>query len=433
MIQDPSTSSGNRLREEAVALFHEGIEAFDPEKAVTSALQSRSTELDLAKRVILISFGMEACSMARAALPFVVAKLHRSCIVTNCENKSAVKGMDITVSGYPLPDERSVAAGYAVERAARSAEPGDLVLVLISRGGSAMVCAPASGVLLADKIALNQALLHSGADISEINAVRQQFSRLKGGRLAQLATGARVLSLILSDIVGDDAGTIASGPTVQPATTAADALAVLIRYRLNGVMSGPLRSYANGLLQRTEEMSFSHVENLVVGSLNASLRKVIERAAVSHQTIFKVDELEGCASDVAATLHRLAKLQPAEAGPMAIVAGWSPAAKITGIRERNQELALRFAFLDEQAPIGHPWAFLSGGAGRDGSSTAAGAIVDANSISRVRKFGCEPGVLLEDGAFHHALQFSGDLLPTSSTSSAAAGLQILLINRTARH
>lgn len=427
MIQDLSTLTGNRLREQAIALFNEGIEASDPERAVASALQSRKAELELAKRVILISFGMAACPMARAALPFVVSKLHSACIVTNCENRSAVEGMHVTVAGYPLPDERSVAAAYAVERAARSAAPGDLVLVLISSGGSALLCAPAPGVLLADKIALSEALLHSGADICEINAVRQQFSRLKGGRLAQLTTGAQILSLILSDVAGDEVGTIASGPTVQPATTAADALAVLIRYRLNGVVSGALRSYADRLLERTEEMSFSHVENVVVGSVNASLCKVIERAAVSHKTILKVDELEGTASDVAATLHHLAKLQSEESGPMAIVAGWSPADRKAGIRERSQELALRFAFLDEQAPIGHPWAFLSGCAGRD----TAGAIVDPNSISRVRKLGCDPGALLEAGAFHQALQYSGDLLATVSTSTAVTDLQILLMNRAA--
>lgn len=428
MTHDLSTLSGDKLREEAIALFHEGIEAFDPEKAVASALHSRKTELELAKRVVLISIGMAACPMARAALPFVIAKLHGSCIVTNCENTSAVGAMEITVAGYPLPDERSASAAYAVEHAVRSAEPGDLVLVLVSSGGSAMICSPASGILLSDKIALNRALLHSGADLSEINAVRQQFSRLKGGRLAQLAGGARVLSLILSDLMDDDAGTIASGPTVKSATTAADALAVLIRYRLNGVISDAVRAYADRLLERTEAMNFSHVENVVVGSLDASLCKVIERAAVSH-TIVKVDALEGGTCDVAARLHRVAKLQSEEPGPMAIVAGWSPAARMTG-RERSQELALRFAVLDEQAPIGHSWAFLSGCAGRDRLSQAGGAIVDPGSVSRIRKFGCEPRALLEAGAFHSALQFSGDLFPISGASYSEADLQILLMNRT---
>lgn len=429
MTRDLSALLGNKLREEAVALFHEGIEAFDPEKAVASALQSRKTELELAKRVILISFGMAACPMANAALPFVIAKLHSSCIVTNFGNAAAVGELKVTIAGNPLPDERSVSAAYAVENAVRSAEPGDLVLVLVSSGASAMICAPAPGILLPDKIALNRALLCSGAGLSEINAVRQQFSRLKGGRLAQLTGGARVLSLILSDRKDADPGTIASGPTVKPATTAADALAVLIRYRLNGIISHALRSYADRLLERTEAMNFSHVENVLVGSLDASLCKVIERAAVNH-TILKVDGLEGCASDVAASLHRLATMQSAEPGPIAIVAGWSSPARNT-VNEQNQELALRFAFLDEQAPIGHSWAFLSGCAG-DRLSQAAGAIVDPESISRMRGGGREPRALLESGAVHRALQFSGDLLPVSGANYSEADLQILLINRTAR-
>jgi hydroxypyruvate reductase len=280
MIQELSTSLVSGRGEQAITSFREGVDAVGTERAVALALHDRQTELKLAKRVILISFGLAACPMARAALPFVVGKLHRTCVVTNCENLSAVEGMDITVAGFPLPDERSVAAAYAIERIARSAEPGDLLLVLISRGGSSLVCAPASGISLTDKRTLIDALLHTGADAREINAVRQQFSRLKGGRLAQITTGARVLSLILSDAQCDDIGAIASGPTAKPATTAADALAVLIHYRLGEVLPGAVRSYANHLLERAEEMDFSHVENVAIGSIDASARPVIDGSNV---------------------------------------------------------------------------------------------------------------------------------------------------------
>ena len=431
MIEDRLAPAVTRLREQAIALFREGVAASDPERAVISALEARRGEIASANRVILIAFGKAACPMARAALPFVGDKLHYACAVTNRENLATIPGVEVIAGGHPLPEEGSIAGAYAVERAARSAESGDLVLVLVSGGGSALICAPAPGVSLADKIALNSALIRCGADINEINAVRQQFSRLKGGRLAQLAAGAKMLSLILSDVPGDDVGTIASGPTARPSASTTDALGIISRYGLYDRLPATLRGHIDNLSLRGPDVSFDHVENVIVGSNSISLHKVMESAETSYPMVVKADDwLSGDVSDVAEILHRMAIFAANQRGPVAIVAGGEPTVRVagTGIGGRNQELALRFALLNEWASIKRPWVFLSGGTdGRDGPTDAAGGIVDPSSTSWMRKLGCNPVALLENNDSYHALESSGDLLITGATGTNVADLQILLM------
>lgn len=431
MIPDRLAPAVTVLREQAITLFREGVAASDPERAVIAALESRAGEIAAAKRVILIAFGKAACPMARAALPFVANKLHIACAVTNSENVIGIDGVDVIAGGHPLPDEGSIAGAYAIERAARSAAPGDLVLVLVSGGGSALICAPAPGVSLADKIALNSALIRCGAEINEINAVRQQFSRLKGGRLAKLASGAKMLSLILSDVPGNDVGIIASGPTARPSASVADALGIISRYGLYDRLPATLRGHIDNLSLSGPETSFDHVENVIIGSNSISLKQVIDSAGVAYPLVVKADDwLSGDVADVAETLHRMAIFASSQRGPVAIVAGGEPTVRVagTGIGGRNQELALRFALLNEWTSIRRPWVFLSGGTdGRDGPTDAAGAVVDAGSTTSMRKLGFNPVALLQNNDSYHALASSGDLLMTGATGTNVADLQILLM------
>ncbi|MBT1157032.1 DUF4147 domain-containing protein [Aminobacter anthyllidis] len=432
MYLDCSVSALVKLRAQATALFREGIAASDPEQAVISALETKTDEIAAARRVILIAFGKAACPMARAALPFVGDKLVTAVAVTNFENLAEIEGVEVISGGHPLPDEGSIRGAEVIERAALSAETDDLVLVLVSGGGSALTCAPAAGIALADKIALNDTLIRCGADISEINAVRQLFSRLKGGRLAQLASRAKVLSLILSDVPGDDVGTVASGPTARPSATQAEAIAILDRYDLVKTLSPALKAHLDLLVERDEVApSFDHVENLVIGSNGISLQRVMHSAEANYPVVVKADDwLSGDVSDVAKTLHRMAVFAASQRGPVAIVAGGEPTVRVAGNGKggRNQELALRFALLNEWTSIKRPWVFLSGGTdGRDGPTDAAGAIVDAGSTTWMRKLGCNPVALLQNNDSYHALASSGDLLMTGATGTNVADLQILLM------
>ncbi|WP_083338565.1 DUF4147 domain-containing protein [Ensifer sp. LCM 4579] len=431
MIADHAAPVVSVLRQQAIALFREGVAASDPERAVTAALAGRLDAIAAARRVILIAFGKAACLMTRAALPFVRDKLHCAHAVTNQENLEDIEGVHVIAGGHPLPNEGSIAGAYAIERAARAAEPGDLLLVLVSGGGSALICAPAPGLSLADKIALNDALIRCGAEINEINAVRRQFSRLKGGRLAQLATGARILSLILSDVPGDDAATIASGPTAKPSATATEMLAILDRYGLRDSLPTTILSQVDHLVG-DEAKEFDHVENVIIGSNGISLQRVVKSARASYPIVVKAgDWLSGDVSEVAETMHRRAiDASNQRGGPIAIVAGGEPTVRVTGtgIGGRNQELVLRFALRNEQTAIKRPWVFLSGGTdGRDGPTDAAGGLVDPNSTSRMRNVGCNPGALLENNDSYRALDSSGDLLITGATGTNVADLQILLM------
>lgn len=433
MSFDSSASPLIELRMQALHLFHQGIAASDPESAVASVLEARRATIDAARRVVLIAFGKAACPMTRAALPFAGDKLGRACVVTTRENATEIDGVEVIVGGHPLPDEGSLRGGSAIEEAARSATSGDLVLLLISGGGSALVCAPAPGISLADKVALNEALVHCGADISEINAVRQMFSRLKGGRLAQLASGVRMLSLILSDAPGDDIATIASGPTAKPATGVFDALVVLKRHKLLESLPLVLRRRLDDLAARkqSETASYDHVENVVIGSNRISLERVVSDAEERYPIVVKAaDWLSGDVSEATSAYQRLALFAARQEGPMAIVAGGETTLSVRGSGRggRNQELALRFALLNERSPIRRPWVFLSGGTdGRDGPTDAAGGLVDSGSIERMRKHGCRPEANLNNNDSYYALASSGDLLLTGPTGTNVADLQILLI------
>jgi hydroxypyruvate reductase len=421
------------LRQEAVALFRDGVAAANPEQAVAAALVERSAKVEQASRIILVAFGKAACPMARAAMPFVRDRLVTAIALTNHENVEPVDGVEVIAGGHPIPDEGSIAGAVAIEDAVSRAQDGDLVLVLVSGGGSALLCAPPPGVDLADKIALNDALIRCGADIGEINAVRPIFSRLKGGQMARLAGKARVLSLILSDVPGDDIATIASGPTARPSSSARRALEVLDKYGLWQNLPAALKCR----LERMKAVSdattndFDNVENIVIGSNAISLRAVVGNAEARFGSVVHASNwLEGDVLNAAAELHRIARTAAQRYGPVAVVCGGETTVRVRGEGKggRNQELALCFALLNELQPIDRQWVFLSGGTdGLDGPTEAAGGIVDAGSPDWMRQQGHDPVGSLENNDSYHALACSGDLLITGATGTNVADIQILLM------
>lgn len=415
------------LRKQAIDLFWTGVAAAEPGPAVVAALEQNLDRLEKARRVIVIAFGKAACAMTGAALPLIGGKLHKAVAVTNAENAAAIDGVAVISAGHPLPDQSSLDAGCAVECLARSAEPGDLLLVLVSGGGSALLCTPSAGLSLADKIALNDTLIRSGADIREINTVRQHFSRLKGGRLAQLASRADILALIVSDVPNDDVRLVASGPTAPLYASVSHARSVLSKYHVDPSFKGALPSPD----ERFSEAMFDHIENVVVGSNRISVESVMTKARQHGIRVIKAaDWLSGNVGVAARTLHGIALEHARHAGPVAVIAGGETTVEVSGTGKggRNQEMALRFALANEETAIRRNWVFLSGGTdGRDGPTDAAGAIVDAGSTSRMRNFGPEPAVLLGNNDSYAALAMSGDLLMTGATGTNVADLQILLM------
>lgn len=427
----PAESTIASLRADARAFFAAAVTAADPAGAVEAALAARQGEIDQARRIILVAFGKAACPMIRAAMPFAAPKLKVALALTNYENAIDIAGVTVMAAGHPIPDDNGVAGARAIEDAVKGAGAGDLVLVLTSGGGSALLCAPAEGVALADKIALNSALIRSGADITEINTVRSMVSRLKGGRLARLAAPARLLSLVLSDVPGDDLTIIASGPTVPSRATAGAAMAILRKYGLLDTLPATIaRHLATHAPTEDLAAAIHHAESVIIGSNRISLEAAEHAArAAGYHTMPGNSWLEGEVGEAAAELYRLAQATTAR-GRIAIVSGGEPVVMLkgSGLGGRNQELALRFALEAEKAPLPRPFAFLSGGTdGRDGPTEAAGAIVDAATPERMRKAGIDISARLADNDSNPALAASGDLLMTGGTGTNVADIQIILL------
>jgi glycerate 2-kinase len=335
-------------------------------------------------KIFTLGFGKAAVAMTRSLADILGQRLHGGLIVTKHMTENTISSLDIIEGGHPIPDDRSLAAGKRIEEFVSSLGKDDLLICLISGGGSALVADPVKGVSLEDLQSLTSSLLECGARIDEINILRRQLDRLKGGGLAQMASPARVVSLILSDVVGNPLEVIASGPTFPDPTTAADALEVLDRYGLSKKMpKGILKVLRHG--QKDERpSSYDHVQNIIVGSnlmaAQAALRQAQEEGF--HPYLLRTD-LQGEARDVATDLSiqlRWAwKMGDPVPRPACIVAGGETTVTVLGGGRggRNTELAL--AAVSELADFPDVMLVTFATDGEDGATDAAGAVVTGNT------------------------------------------------------
>ena len=416
------TDAKKALRAELTGMFLAGVAAADPEAAVANALRSAPLPEPADGRLILLAIGKAAHGMLKAARAHVAYGVEPVCLaVTNYENHIELPGVQCFAAGHPVPDENGLRAAAAVARIVAEAGEGDHIVALISGGGSALLPAPVDGISLADKAAVNRLLLASGADIEDTNIVRQALSKLKGGGLLRMAAPARLRSLILSDVVGDDLRVIASGPTIAPISDRAGARSVLARL---GVWDRIPAAAKTVLLQDLPQNPPPPADAALVGS-NAISLSAMARAA--DRDAVRIDTpLTGLVSDAAHTVLEAARrVHPGTA----LLLGGETTVILTGDGRggRNQELALRVALLIEDQGFDGDWMFLSGGTdGRDGPTDAAGAIVDQTTLGRMRAAGADPAALLENSDSYAALSASGDLLMTGATGTNVADLQIFL-------
>ncbi len=370
-------------------------------------------------RTFVVAVGKAAPGMAEAVLPRL--RPSRAIVVTTPQSARDLPGAELHVAAHPVPDDAGLRAGQAVLDLAGEAGPRDHVVVLVSGGGSALLQAPVEGVSLADKIALNELLLSSGLDITAMNLVRQNLSRIKGGGLARAAAPAMVSALILSDVVGDDLRVVASGPTLPPIGSRTQARACLQGAGLWDVVPQAVRL----ALERPDEegavaaVARLRVDNRLVGSNRQSLEAmaVENPSATLHEAPLVGDVAEAARVIAAAT----------EPGLHLFGGETTVRLRGRGLGGRNQELALRVALLAEQQGWPEGWVFLSGGTdGRDGPTDAAGGLVDAGTLERMRAEGVDPQAALADNDSYHALKAAGDLLITGPTGTNVADLQVLI-------
>lgn len=422
-------------------LFLAGVKAADPYTAVKDAL--REAPVEGHGPVHLIAVGKAAGAMMRGALESIPASrlAGEGLVVTNYENAGEIPGCRVFAAGHPLPDDNGHAAAQAVAERAAAAGEGEELLVLVSGGASALLPLPTDGISLEEKITTTNLLLGCGADIVAVNTVRKHLSNLKGGGLARLAVPARLRSLILSDVIGDDLSSIASGPTVPDPTTFKDAVNILetagVWQRLPESVRRHLDEGRQGEIADTPKPGdpvFDNCQTRLVGGNGISVAAMADQASSMELTTeIYSNALCGEARDEAARFVEFARrfrLQKNPNAPVAFLAGGETTVTLTGKGRggRNQEIALAVAVAAEAQGMTGDWVFLSGGTdGRDGPTDAAGGMVDPGTLTRMRAAGCDPMAHLADNDAYHALQASDDLLMTGGTGTNVADLQVFVL------
>jgi glycerate 2-kinase len=412
-------------------MFAAAIAAASPDKAVPANLPPPP-----AGRTVVVGAGKAAASMARAVEAHWPAdKPLAGLVVTRYgHGLGPLKRIEVVEAAHPIPDAAGEMAARRILDLVKGLGPDDLALCLISGGGSALLSLPALGIALDDKQALNKALLRSGANINEINCVRKHLSAIKGGRLAVAAAPARIVSLIISDVPGDDPSVIASGPTTPDASTLADAKAVLKRY---GIVPPPsvqaLLDDSKSETPKPGDPAFSRSETRIIAAPQASLEAAAELASrAGYRPLILGDAIEGEATEVGKVMAGIARQvvmhrEPAPP-PCVLISGGETTVTVKGAGKggRNVEFLLSMAVeLD-----GRPRVFAIAGDtdGTDGAEEVAGAIITPDSLERAGRLGLNARAALADNDAHSFFRALGDEVVTGPTLTNVNDFRAILVN-----
>lgn len=425
------------LRDAARSVFDAALRAADVRPLVRRALAD--VRPPARGRVLVVGAGKASGAMAAAAEGVLGERVADGLVVVKDGHLADTTRVRLVEAGHPVPDARGEAAAHRIRALAEAAGADDLLLVLISGGGSALTPAPAPPITLADKQTLTRLLLAAGANINQLNALRKHCSLLKGGQLARAAAPARVHALLLSDVIGDPLDVIASGPTTPDVSTFAEALAILDRFELRSrtpaAIVERLERGARGEVPETpkpDDPVFRRVTNAVIGNNLLVVEAAAERArTLGYAPHVLTRALEGEARDAARRLVGLAREIQAGRGPVAppacLIAGGETTVTVrgTGSGGRCQEWALAAALeLDGVAGI---VALAAGTDGSDGPTDAAGAVADGATVKRARERGDDPRTRLARNDSNPVFAALGDLLVTGPTNTNLLDLYLLLV------
>lgn len=418
-------------RELLRSLFDAALAAADPARCVAPHLPSPPKG-----RTIVVGAGKAAGKMARAVEEHWPGSL-TGLVVTRYGHGVACDRIEVVEAAHPVPDAAGQQAAARILEMVQGLSADDLVLCLISGGGSALLALPAPGLSLDDKRAVNRALLKSGANIGEMNCVRKHLSAIKGGRLAAVAAPARLVSLLISDVPGDDPAVIASGPTVPDPTTFADALGVLTKYGINE----PAAVIAHLAAAKDEtpkpgDPRLARVEAKIIARPQDALEAaaVVARQAGIAPVILG-DSIEGEARDVAMVHAGIARQvrrhgQPAQA-PAVLISGGETTVTVRGQGRggRNAEFLLALAV----ALNGEPGIHAAAGDtdGIDGTEDNAGALLDPTSLARAAARGVDARRALADNDGYGFFAALGDLIVTGPTRTNVNDFRAILIEAAA--
>ena len=394
-------------------MFAAAIAAADPALCIPKHLPNPPKG-----RTIVLGAGKAAASMAKAVEDHWKGPLE-GLVVTRYAHAVSCQRIEVVEAAHPVPDHAGRDAAERMLRLAQSAGADDLVLCLISGGGSALLTLPADGVTFEHKQEINRALLASGAGIAEMNCVRRHLSRIKGGQLASACYPARLVSLIISDVPGDDLASIASGPTVPDPTTREEAAAICARLAIQ----------APHLIETPKpgDPVFARVENHLIASGLASLHAAADVARqAGYEPLVLGDFIEGEAREIGLVMAGIARHLARDGKRCAIISGGE--GRVTGAKSgrggRNSEFLLSLALALEGTDI---CALAGDTDGIDGSENNAGALLLPDSLSQVRAAGLDPRALLDAHRSYDAFEASGGLIVTGPTLTNVNDVRIVLV------
>ncbi len=379
--------------------------------------------------------------MAAAVEQLLKTRIDAGLVVTRYGHGGALSRIEVVEAGHPIPDRTGLAAGQRVLDLIKKAGERDLVIVLLSGGASALLPAPVEGVSLTDKQVVTTLLLRSGATIQEINAVRKHLSHLKGGNMATAAAPATVLTLVLSDVVGNDLAGIGSGPTVPDPTTFHDAMAILHHYDLWDKIPQAIKDHlvqgsrsGSSETPKPNHPAFAKVQNVIVGDVRVSLDAAATQARrLGFHPVILSSSLTGEAREAAkvfgSIIREIVAADRPIKRPAALLAGGETTVTVRGMGAggRCQEFTLALAL--EIAGLKKVTAFACGTDGVDGSTDAAGAVADGATLERAQALGMQPQRFLDQNdsyTFFHSL---AQTLQTGPTRTNVTDLYCALIGK----
>ena len=442
------------MREIAKAIFMKSISSVDPYKRLKTYLridrnrlvikEERKKEkvfnLNEFEKIYLLGTGKASSSMAQALEELLGNRITKGLITTKYGHGLPLRFTEVIEAGHPLPDSKGLEGAKKMKQLLLQTGPKDLVLFLVSGGGSALLPLPVDGVTLEEKQKLTQLLLACGADIKEINIIRKHLSQIKGGWMARWAYPSTLITFILSDVVGDPLDMIASGPTVPDPSTFEEAWEILEKYDLIEKVPSSIRNHLlRGKEKKVDETPkpgdeiFKKIFNLIIGSNFLALleaereakKKGFHTLILSSSIVGETREVArfhgAIAREVVLTDHPVPK-------PACILSGGETTVTLqgSGLGGRNQEFCLAGAFEIEGV---EKVVILSGGTdGTDGPTDAAGAISDHTTLQRARAMGLDPKIYLRNNDSYHFFEKLGDLLVTGPTRTNVMDVRILLVD-----
>jgi hydroxypyruvate reductase len=432
-IKNGAVKTSTSLRKDASKIFSAALVAADPVDSVVRTL--RREKFERFRRIHVVGAGKAGASMALGAERVLGRRIATGLINVKDGHLAKLKRIELNECGHPIPDERGVAGARRIAEIAAQAGADDLVLCLISGGGSALMPLPAPPITLEEKQATTRLLLACGADIHEINALRKHISLIKGGQLARLAYPAPVLALLLSDVIGDDLDVIGSGPTAPDASTFQRVKSILDKYelwaRVPNVVRTRIEAGLAGDISETPkpgDAELACTRNLVIGSNDLAVRAAAAKAKeLGYRTLMLSTFVEGETREIA-RMHAAIAREIVRSGrpirpPACIITGGETTVTIKGrgLGGRNQEFVLAAAIDIAGLPN---VVILSGGTdGSDGPTDAAGAIADGGTLRRLpsaREY-------LSANDSYHYFQKLGDLLITGPTNTNVMDVRLILV------